>query len=284
LVPRLALAACAALLTLLALVPAAHARSLAPGLSEHDAGEILGLAKMRWPALAGCQALRVVPVNRRVMRQAAAPDRNSGCTVLLRRDVRLSATGWCRALKPVWLRIARGSRPTAVPYDCSTVVGPLPRRFKLPSVPGLSRAVVRRAYEVATAHWPASHCRGREQVRLASNAQLLAQSSDGVVHEDAMIAGQAGMRDKRCIAYLNRDLPGWPPVALCAVLAHEFGHLAGAPHSTRPGHLMAPIDGRSNRCDAAFPPSPDLPAEPAHPAPLPETPVVVDDSGGFGGF
>src|SRR3712207_8201205 len=48
-------------------------------------------------------------------------------------------------------------------------------------------------------------------------------------------------------------------------------------HSTDPTSLMAPMNARSARCEAAFPLTPPvpLPEEPAHPAPLPETPVEV---------
>jgi hypothetical protein len=283
-VHRLALAACTALLLALALAPAAHA-AVAPGLSQRDANELFSMAARHWPALDSCATVRVVLVHRRVMRQTAAADRNAACTLLLRRGVRLSATGWCRALKPAFARLARGSRRSAVPYDCSLAVGPLPRRAKLPRVRGLSPQVVRRAYEIASAHWPRSHCRGREQVRLARTSQLLAQSATGAP-SGAFIAGQARLRDRRCVTWINADVPAWPASELCATLAHEFGHLTGLGHSSEPGHLMAPIDGRSARCDAAFAaPAVPLPEEPAHPAPVPvpETPVVVT-TGGFGGI
>jgi hypothetical protein len=284
-VPRLALAACAAVLIALALAPAAQAAPVAPGLSQRDADEVLALARAHWPGLA-CGAVRVIRVPRRVMRQAAAADRTSGCTVLLRRDVRLTATRWCKALKPALARLARGTRPSAVPYDCSVAVGPRPKRFKLVPVPGLAADVVRRAYDVAGAHWPRSHCRGREQLRWASNAQLLAQSAAGGPPAGAFIAGQARLRDRRCITYLNSDVRSWPALELCVTLAHEFGHLTGLEHSDTPGSLMAPIDSRSERCEAAFGAAPDLPEDPVLPEPLPETPAapVVVTPGGFGGF
>src|SRR3712207_4756242 len=177
--------------------------------------------------------------------------------------------------------IRRPPRSTLFPYTTlfrsSVVVGPVAKRFKLVRVPGLSADVVRKAYEVASAHWPRSHCRGREQLRLASNAQLNAQSGDGAPSGDSFIAGQARLKDRRCITYLNKDVGAWPAVELCITLAHEFGHLVGLEHSTDPTSLMAPMNARSARCEAAFPLTPPvpLPEEPAHPAPLPETPVEV---------
>ena len=255
---------------------------LVAGLTQRDADAIMSLANARWPSIP-CGGVAVVKVPRRVMRPAAAADRNRACTILLRRDIRLSATGWCKALKPAFQRLARGGQPSAVPYDCSVVVGPLPTRAKLVTVPGLSAAVVRRAYEVASAHWPTSRCRGREQLRWATNAQLLAQSQTPP-ESGTLIVGQARLRDTRCITWLNADVPRWPARELCATLAHEFGHLHGLGHSNDPGSLMAAVDGRSPQCEAAFA-APDLPAPdlPEVPDPAPAEPVVVTP-GGFGDF
>jgi Matrixin len=283
-VHRFALAACSALLTALALAPAAQARSLAPGLSKRTAEDVVGLAKAHWPALESCSSVRVLKVSRRVMRRSAAADRRLSCTLLLRRGIRLSAKGWCRALKPAFQRMARGGRRSAIPYDCSVIIGRRPKRYKLPRVRGLSPSVVKQVYKVASSHWPRSHCRAREQVRLASNAQLVAQSATGAPSGDTFIAGQARLRDRLCITWLNADVPAWPAVDLCITLAHEFGHLTGLEHSSDPDDLMAPIDARSARCEAAFAaPAVPLPEQPVHPAPVPDTPVVVAPAG-FGGI
>ena len=280
--PRLALAACAALLSALACAPAAHAGRVVAGLSQRDADAIMSLAHAHWPSIQ-CGGVAVVKVPKRIMRAAAAADRNRPCTILLRRDIRLSATGWCKALKPAFARLARGGRPSAVPYDCSVVVGPAPTRAKLLTVPGLSAEDVRRAYEVASAHWPTSRCRGREQLRWATNAQLLAQSRTPP-ESGTVIVGQARLRDARCITWLNADVPGWPARELCTTLAHEFGHLHGLGHSSQSGSLMAAVDGRSLECEAAFAapelPVPDLP-DAADVAPA--EPVVVTP-GSFGDF
>src|SRR3712207_7153185 len=76
--------------------------------------------------------------------------------------------------------IRRPPRSTLFPYTTlfrsSVVVGPVAKRFKLVRVPGLSADVVRKAYEVASAHWPRSHCRGREQLRLDRKSTRLNSS------------------------------------------------------------------------------------------------------------
>src|SRR4051794_20937301 len=273
---RLALAI--ALLLTLAVPAAAQAAPVAPGLSRADAQAIFDLAGAHWPK-SPCQMTRFATVPPSAMRgQTVAKAAGARCAVVFNAARRLSAAGWCRALKPGFQRLAAGTRASAWPYDCSLAVGPIARAPKLFSVPGLASTEVQRAYRVASAHWPNSPCRGREQLRWATPA-MLAAGSGGEPGHGAVTLGEARLRDPRCVAYFNSSRTPWTGEMLCHVAQHEVGHLHGPGHSADPNAVMAPPGGHATDCEAAF--GGDEPAEGG--TELPADPPVVVSPGGFGG-
>src|SRR3954447_24467744 len=147
---RLAALIALALTLALALAPAAGAARVSlPGLTLPDAHGILELAHARWPAMR-CAGVTYARVPARTMRgMKVALDANRRCTILFSAGARKTATGWCRALYPVYASLAAGAAASSWPYDCSLAVGPRPTRPRLVRVPGLSAAVVQRAYRVA---------------------------------------------------------------------------------------------------------------------------------------
>lgn len=247
---RLLRTALAALTIALLLAPAAAARDLAPGLSQDDLGAIIDMAGTRWPKTP-CQGVTVYAMPGSRMRGLrAAPALGRRCAVLVNRGVRLTATGWCRALEPVFARLARGAAPAAWPYDCATAVGPRPAEPKLLTVPGVTASQVQHAYDVAAAHWPGSGCQGREQLRWATPEQLSA-GSGGEPAQGLTTMGIARRGDPRCNVYVNASITDWTPYELCLVIEHEFGHLKGLPHAA--SGVMAPVNAHSPDCERAFP-------------------------------
>ena len=232
--PRLS----ALVVALVVLAPAASARAetIAPGLSRADAQAIFALAGAHWPAMP-CRGVQFTRLPPRAMRGlAVAPDARGGCSVVFNRGARLTAVGWCQAMYGVYKRLARGAPASAWPYDCTLTVGPRPTRARLVAVPGISAANVRRAYEVADAHWEDTGCRGREQLHWSTPAQLTVGSGESP-EGGAVILGEAQLRDPRCVVYLNASV-AWDPVKLCVTLEHEFGHLKGLMHSADPENVM----------------------------------------------
>lgn len=267
------------LLCALALPSVAHAAQIAPGLSHTDAQAIFDLAGSHWPK-SPCHTTRFATVPPTAMRgQTVAKAAGTRCAIVFNGARRLSAVGWCRALKPVFARLAAGARASAWPYDCSSTVGPVATAPKMLPVPGLSASDVQRAYRVASAHWPSSPCRGREQLRWASPA-MLAAGSGGEPGDGAVTLGEARLRDRRCVAYFNSSWTPWTAEMLCHVAEHEFGHLYGLGHSRDPNDVMAPMGGHATDCEAAF--GGDTPAEGG--TQLPADPPVVVAPGGFGGL
>ena len=252
-VPRLARTLLCALALALLAAPAAQAREVVPGLSRTDLQSIFALASAHWPA-ASCGDVQVftLPASR-MKGLRAAPALGRSCTILIRRGTKLTATGWCRALEPVFTRLVGASGPSDWPYDCSLAVGPKPTAPKLTTVPDVSAADVQRAYKVADAHWTGSGCQGREQLRWASPGQLAA-GSGGEPGQGLTTMGIARLRDPRCVVWLNRSVTDWTPYEFCLVIEHEFGHLKGLPHAA--SGVMAPVDAHSPDCEAAFPPQP----------------------------
>jgi hypothetical protein len=239
----------------LALFPggaAARAAVLAPGLTRSDFKSILTMAGTHWPH--GCQGVMLYRAPASVMRgRRIAPAAGRRCTILIRRGTKLTATGWCRALQPVFARLAGAAPPSSWPYDCSLAVGPTPAKAKLVGVPGLTPDQVTAAYKVASAHWPASRCRGHEQMRWGSPEQLAL----GLAEEPQpglITLGEAIRGDQRCTIWLNEAVTEWTPYDLCLVSEHEFGHLAGLGHST--SGVMAPVNAHSPDCESAFPVAP----------------------------
>jgi hypothetical protein len=266
------------MLIALALPAAAQAQPVAPGLSRSDAQAIFDLAGAHWPG-SPCRTARFATIPPSAMRgQSVARAAGTRCAIVFNAGRRLSAVGWCRALEPVLRRLAAGARPSAWPYDCSTAVGPIARKPQMLLVPGVSSADVQRAYRVASAHWPSSPCRGREQLRWATPA-MLAAGSGGEPGDGAVTLGEARLRDPRCVAYFNSSWTPWTVEMLCHVAEHEFGHLYGLGHSADPNDVMAPTGGHATDCEAAF--GGDEPAEGG--TELPADPPVVVSPGGFGG-
>jgi hypothetical protein len=252
-VSRLVRTALCALTIALLVAPAAQARDRATGLSRTDMQAIFQLASTHWPS-SPCGRVAVFSLPARHMKGLrVAPALGRNCTILIRRGTKLTPTGWCRALQPVFGRLAGAAPSSAWPYDCSMVVGPRPIKPKLVSVPGVSSADVQAAYRVASAHWPGSGCEGREQVRWASPEQLAA-GSGGEPGQGLTTMGIAHLRDPHCVVLLNDSVTDWTPYELCLVIEHEFGHLKGLPHAA--SGVMAPVDAHSPDCEAAFGPAP----------------------------
>src|SRR4051812_41777044 len=106
----------------LAAPAAAQAQQVAPGLSQPDAQAIFDLAGAHWPK-SPCRMARFVAVPPSAMRgQTAAKAAGTPCAIVFNAARRLSAVGWCRALEPVFRRLAAGARASAWPYDCSLAV------------------------------------------------------------------------------------------------------------------------------------------------------------------
>jgi hypothetical protein len=282
------LIALVALLAAFAVAPAAHAETIAPGLSRTDANQIDLLARAHWPQMP-CATIPFVRLpGSRMGGRSVALEVHGGCGVVFNSGRRLSAVGWCRVLYGVFKKLAGSSPASAWPYNCTLSVGPRPARPRLISVPGLSAAQVRQAYEVATGHWQSSSCRGREQLHWASNAQLLVGGGTDP-GPGAVVMGEALLHDSRCVAYLNASVSGWDAETLCVTLEHEFGHLKGLEHSTDPTNVMYPVNARAADCEKAFPlpgvPTPEPAPTPPAPAPAaPPPPATGVNPGGFGGL
>src|SRR4051812_46031279 len=210
------------MLIALALPAAAQAQPVAPGLSRSDAQAIFDLAGAHWPG-SPCRTARFATIPPSAMRgQSVARAAGTRCAIVFNAGRRLSAVGWCRALEPVLRRLAAGARPSAWPYDCSTAVGPIARKPKMLLVPGVSSADVQRAYRVASAHWPSSPCRGREQLRWANPAMLAAGGGGGPGHGSGTLGG-GRRRDPRRVTYFHSAWGQWAAEWVCHVGAHGYG-------------------------------------------------------------
>jgi hypothetical protein len=108
-------------------------------------------------------------------------------------------------------------------------------------------APLAQAAAVAGAQWPDSRCRGRERVIWTSQDELDA------AHPGAGAAADASVRD--CTVRLSERARSWSGPRTCALLQHEFGHLAGRAHSSDPMDVM--YEGSvpwTVACTRAFPP------------------------------
>lgn len=110
-------------------------------------------------------------------------------------------------------------------------------------------AHLRQAIRIADAHWPTSPCRGRQQVIGITPAVADAYRPGVLAYAPA---------DGSCRVWVAwQRLAGYPTRLRCRLLVHEFGHLAGRGHSTRPASVMYPtlMDLRVNTLDCyrAFP-------------------------------
>jgi hypothetical protein len=258
-----------AVVALLCLAPAASAAVNIPGLSQGDGNAIIAMANAHWPETPCPGRLSVTLV-------ASGPKvrTGAGCSLILNARAGLNATGWCHALKPALAKLAAGTKPSAVPYRCALVVGPVAKQASYVAMPGLSREQALPAFEVASKHWPHSSCAGREQIIPVPEAALTGVSIDRPTG-GTVILGMARLHDPRCIVFLTTAVP-WTQTTLCITAEHEFGHLLGLKHSTDPGSVMSPVNSRSTDCEDAFGP---LPPELGGDLPTP-----VGTPTGFGGI
>jgi hypothetical protein len=103
------------------------------------------------------------------------------------------------------------------------------------------------ATDTAAAQWPESPCRGRERVLWVPQAVLDADHAVRGFAGDALVAA--------CAVRVTDAARRWPGARLCALLQHEFGHLAGHAHTDDPGDIM--FSGTlpwTRACTEAFPP------------------------------
>jgi hypothetical protein len=126
---------------------------------------------------------------------------------------------------------------------CALVVAAL-------AVPGHAQAAaddVVKAKDTASAQWPASPCRGREKVIWVPQVVL---DADHVVRgfaADALVGA--------CAVRVTETARRWSGARLCALLQHEFGHLAGRMHTDDQQDIM--FSGTlpwTRACTEAFPP------------------------------
>jgi hypothetical protein len=115
------------------------------------------------------------------------------------------------------------------------------------TAPAGDDAVLAQAAAVASAHWPSSRCRGKESVVWTPQAQLDA------AHPGEGVAADASAKD--CDVRLSEAARHWSGPMICALLEHEFGHLAGRAHTSDPTDVMH--GGKvpwTHDCTRAFPP------------------------------
>lgn len=116
-----------------------------------------------------------------------------------------------------------------------------------PAVARSSGDVAEVAKRTASAQWPDSKCRRREIVTRVPQAVLDAEHLASGLAGDAL----AATCSVRVVASARR----WSGPRLCALLQHEFGHLASRPHTDDPVDVMfeGPIPW-TKPCTRAFPP------------------------------
>lgn len=117
--------------------------------------------------------------------------------------------------------------------------------------PGVDLDTAKRAYTIASGHWPASRCSGEEQVGLAHGSALwdLVGSNYSVSGPDIQLVAVAA--PGTCRVLLNDEIT-WSASMLCMIAEHEFGHLSGLGHSADPDDVMAPVVRHAPDCEAAF--------------------------------
>lgn len=107
--------------------------------------------------------------------------------------------------------------------------------------------VVAEATSVAAAQWPSSPCHGKEKVLWVPQAVLDADHVLRGLAGDALVA--------TCTVRVTATARTWSGPRMCALLQHEFGHLAGRGHSADPHDVM--YSGAipwTRACIEAFPP------------------------------
>lgn len=98
-----------------------------------------------------------------------------------------------------------------------------------------------KAIAVADAHWPASPCHGHEVIQWTDEATLF-RDAHKAYDPQADLYAQA-YPDGSCFVQVAwKTVIAWHPSPdyLCALLEHEFGHLAGLGHSTNMHSVMYP--------------------------------------------
>lgn len=116
------------------------------------------------------------------------------------------------------------------------------------AAPSASTDAIEVAARTASAQWPGSKCRGREVVAWVPQVVLDATHAVRGLAGDALRA--------TCTVRVVASARTWPGPRLCALLQHEFGHLAGRRHTRDPRDVM--YEGTipwTMPCTRAFPPS-----------------------------
>lgn len=85
--------------------------------------------------------------------------------------------------------------------------------------------------DAARAAWPGSPCEGRETITVLDDGQMLARYGPSPLG-----LPYGGMASEGCNVTMRAAIVDSGPG--CYVLTHEFGHLAGHPHSDDPRSLM----------------------------------------------
>lgn len=100
----------------------------------------------------------------------------------------------------------------------------------------ISRDLANVTMAFADRQFPASPCRGRVEVVLNAPRSTMPVVEGEAAHVNGMLA------DGYAVPWecATRIAPVSTPDALCHILVHEYGHLAGLEHTDEPGHPMAP--------------------------------------------
>jgi hypothetical protein len=126
---------------------------------------------------------------------------------------------------------------------------------------------MQQARAIAVAHWGMDPCGGDVAV---SWAKLPAdENADSVWTNPYQDYGDAKDNTLCSVTFNTRQDWDWPK--LCTVFVHEFGHLAGNPHSADPDDVMFPYYIGTNvpECTAVSPAASQAPTAPpqGHPSP-----------------
>jgi matrixin len=96
---------------------------------------------------------------------------------------------------------------------------------------------MRAAQSIARAHWDADPCHGRVAIAWAPQDPVVNARSSW---RNPISTYGAPARNRGCRIVLNAGLRfDWPK--LCSIVVHEYGHLAGHPHSHDPDDVMSAV-------------------------------------------
>ena len=107
-----------------------------------------------------------------------------------------------------------------------------PTAHAVAQVPAADPARLAQYLPIARAAWPGSPCAGREQVHLGGDVALRA-AAPAVAGPGEALNGMA--TPQTCEVWLSARMDAR---TFCAVLVHEFGHLAGREHVATLGDVM----------------------------------------------